>query len=66
MNRLEYYLEKAFTDILLEIADEYLGSDSEEEDAEIEKKEHFIRQTLKLMKQGYRVALISPDGEVFK
>lgn len=66
MNRLEYYLEKAFTDILLEIADEYIGSDSEEEDAEIEKKEHFIRQTLKLMKQGYRVALISPDGEVFK
>lgn len=66
MNRLEYYLEKAFTDILLEIADEYIGSDSEEEDAEIEKKEHFIRQTLKLMKQGYRIALISPDGEVFK
>ncbi len=66
MNRLEYYLEKAFTDILLEIADEYIGSDSEEEDAEIEKKEHFIRQTLKLMKKGHRVALISPDGEVFK
>lgn len=66
MNRLEYYLEKAFTDILLEIADEYIGSDSEEEDAEIEKKEHFIRQTLKLMKKSYRVALISPDGEVFK
>ena len=66
MNRLEFYLKKAFTDILLEIADEYIGSDSEEEDAEIEKKEHFIRQTLKLMDQGYRVALISPDGEVFK
>ncbi len=66
MNLLEFYMTKAFTDILLEIADEYIGSDSEEEDAEIEKKEQFIRQTLKLLDQGYRVALISPDGEVFK
>lgn len=66
MNRLEFYIKKAFTDVLLEIEDEYIGCDSEEEYAEIEKKEHFVKQTLKLMDKGYRVALISPDGEVFK
>lgn len=62
MNKLDIYVRKLFTDFLLTVSDYCIGCASYKEVNEVKEMKHFILQTMKLMDDGCRVALLSPGG----
>lgn len=66
MNKLELYLQSILRYDLSDLTASLVRCNDESMKEILLDNIAFIEKTLSLIHQGYRVALISPDGEVFK